>query len=576
MNPHLASVETLARRVRVARGLEPGDAVFRGGQIVDVFTQRVYPANVVIADGWIAGVGNHDWQAPIVHDATGRFLLPGLIDAHIHVESTLLLPSALARVIGPRGTTTLIADPHEIINVMGAAGLDVLLEDSANIPLDVLFMASSCVPASAWEEAGAEMDAEAIQSLMQHPRVLGLAEMMNFPAVLAGDPKVLAKVAAGHRLGKPVDGHAPGLSGLDLIAYVAAGIRSDHESTHTEEALAKARLGMLVQVREGSAEHNLDELLPLMVADELGDWCLASDDVLPDDLLRHGHLDGLLRRCVAAGIPAAKAVRHASLIPARHYGLTDRGALAPGLRADLVMVADLESFSPILAIKDGQPILPAAPKDHATGRSAPTNTVRLGELDAERFRLRLSSDVCPAIALIPGQIVTASATRTVARIDGFYAFRPEDDVVVIANVERHGRSGRVGLGLVTGFGLKSRGALGTSVGHDAHNLVIAGTHPEEMLAAARALEHSGGGFVVIASGKVASLVPLPVAGLFSTADAATVVGQLDHAHAAAKSLGCTVPAPFGILSFLALSVIPSLRVTTHGFLDVNQQRLVAL
>ncbi len=347
--------ELLARRIRVARGQEPGDLLLTGGQVVNVFTERVQTVNVVIADGWIAGVGAHTWQAHKTIDVAGAFVLPGLIDSHMHLESTLLNPAELARLLVPLGTTTVISDSHEIGNVLGIAGIDMLLEASAGLALDLFFMASSCVPATPWEHAGAVLGPPEVGQLLTRARVLGLAEVMDIPGLLGGDPAVLRKILAALPGRHVLDGHAPGLAGLDLQAYVASGIRSDHESSTAQEALAKASLGMLVQVREGSVAHNLDAILPLLVAGELGDsWCLVTDDIFPDELRAHGHIDGLLKRLVAAGVPPAVAVRHATLVPARHYGLGDRGAVAPGYRADLVVVDDLRDFRARLVLKTGR------------------------------------------------------------------------------------------------------------------------------------------------------------------------------------------------------------------------------
>lgn len=566
------------RRLRVALGQEPGDLLLRGGQIVDVFTGTVRSANIVVADGVIAGVGLETWDAAETHDITGATVLPGLIDGHIHIESTLMMPAQLAEVIVPHGTTALIADPHEVGNVLGVRGIDLLAQASAGLPLDCYFMASSCVPASSWEEAGAVLHAAEVKHLLSRSEVLGLAEMMDFPAVLTGHDSVLDKILACWNQGRAVDGHAPGLAGRDLQAYVAAGMRSDHESTHCTEALAKAQLGMMVQVREGSAEHNLDDLMPLLVNDQIGDWCLASDDVFPSDLRRLGHLDVLLRRLVAAGVPAARAVRHASLVPARHYGLRDRGGLAPGYRADLVVVNNLRDFQIQRVFKDG--ILAAEQGRYIYPQPAPQvpleNTIHLGDLSENHFDLRLNPGQVPVVGIIPGQIVTKKLLRPAPQREGRYEFRPEADLLILANVERHRASGRVGLGLVQGFGLRRHAALGSSVGHDAHNLVLAGTNARDMLSAARALAEAGGGFVVVVDGAVQALLPLPFAGLMSPADVHTLCRQLDDLHAVTRSLGCPLDAPFGILSFLALSVIPELRVTTHGTFDVLAQKVLSL
>ncbi len=573
-------VRMLQRRVRVALGQEPGDLLLRGGRVVNVFTERVEPANVVIADGWIAGVGPYDWQADETVSLSGHGILPGLIDAHMHIESTLLLPVELAKVIVPRGTTAVLADPHEIANVAGMPGIRLLVDASAALPLDVFFMAPSCVPASDWESPGAVLDADAVNELLRHPRVVGLAEMMNFPGVLSQEPDVLQKVADALRHGLPVDGHAPGLTGKQLIAYAAAGIRSDHECITVEEALAKAALGMLIQVREGSSARNLDTFLPLLVENRLGDWCLATDDIHVDDLMERGHLDALLRRVVAGGVPAARAVRHASLVPARHYGLTDRGAVAPGYRADLFVVQDLTDFEPHTVIKSGEVV--ARNGQYEAKRDQPRvtfeNTVRLGALDETAFELRPSGERCSVIGIVPDNIVTKHESCTV-RLDPStrqWVFDAEQDVSLIACIERHLATGRVGVGLVRGFGFRRAGALGSSVAHDAHNLVVAGTNAADMLICARALEEMGGGFVVVSDGSVVARLPLGVAGLMSTQGFRSVRRQLDEVTEAARSLGCPLPAPFGTLSFLCLSVIPELRITDRGVFDVVRQKAITL
>jgi adenine deaminase len=572
-----SDLQTLRRRIAVARGREPGDLLLTGGRVVNVFTQRVEPANVVLADGWVAGVGPHDWPARQTLDLAGRAVLPGLLDAHMHLESTLLTPAELARLIVPHGTTGILSDSHEIGNVLGIPGIDLLRSASEGLPLDLFFAASSCVPATKWEHAGATLGPAEVRELLGRQRVLGLAEVMDIPAVLAGESGVLEKIESARQRGRAVDGHAPGLAGFDLQAYVAAGMRSDHESSTADEARAKAALGMLVQVREGSSARNLDALLPLLAAGELGDeWCLVTDDVFPDDLRRDGHLDGLLRRVVAGGVPAASAVRHASLVSARHYGLTDRAAVAPGYRADLVVVDDLRDFKPHLVFKDGR-LVAREGRYVAEGHPPPLphgNTVHLAPLDASAFRLKLSEDNFPAIRIVPGQIVTRYETQPVNRREGFWAFDPGRDVALIASIERHRASGGVGLGLVAGFGLSRPGALGSSVAHDSHNLIVAGTNPEDMLACVRALQECGGGFVVASGGAVRALLPLPVAGLLSTANADTVCGQLGEVREAAQALGCELPAPFGTLSFLALPVIPELRITDQGVFDVSNQRFV--
>jgi adenine deaminase len=557
----------------VALGQEPGDLALTGGRVVNVFTRRVESANVVIADGRIAGIGPYAWQAREEIALAGRAVLPGLIDAHMHLESTLLTPAELARLVVPHGTAAIVADPHEVGNVLGIPGVELLLEASVGLPLDCHFMAPSCVPATSWEHAGAVLDAAAVGQLLDYPRLRGLAEVMDFPAVLAGVPGVLNKVLAAQRRGAAVDGHAPGMIGQALVAYAAAGIRSDHESSTVEEALQKAALGLLVQVREGSSARNLDTLLPLLVEDRLGDWCLCTDDIHPDDLRDRGHLDGLLRRVVAGGVEPARAVRHTTLIPARHYGLADQGAVAPGYHADLVVVEDLTDFRPHLVLKagclaarDGRYLAETPP------RTIPRpNTVHLGPVAESSFDLSLSGGPCPIIGIIPGQLVTRRLNLPVRAVNGRWAFDPERDVALIASIERHRATGSIGLGLVQGFGLRRHGALGSSVAHDSHNLIVAGTNPRDLLVCVRALAQSGGGWVVASDGEVRAHLPLPVAGLVSAASADEVCRDLDELHRATRALGCPLPYPLGTLSFLALPVIPELRITDQGLFDVARQ-----
>ena len=565
--------------MRVAQGREAGDLLLTDAQVVNVFTERVERANVVIADGWIAGVGPYPWQAAQTIALAGKAILPGLIDSHMHLESTLLTPAELARLVLPHGTTAVISDSHEIGNVLGVAGIDMLLAASAGLALDVFFMASSCVPATSWEHAGAVLGPAEVAELLNRPRVLGLAEVMDIPAVLRGEPVMLAKLQTALEKGPILDGHAPGLVGRDLQAYVAAGMRSDHESATAEEARDKAALGMLVQVREGSMARNLDALLPLLAAGELGDfWCLVTDDVFPDHLREKGHLDYLLRRVVAGGVPAARAVRHASLIPARHYGLLDRGAVAPGYRADVVIVEDLRTFRPALVLKNGAIVARdgVAVADAPPPRLEHANTIKLGPLDVSAFRLPMTREVWPVIGIIRDQILTRHETLKISRANGEWTFDSARDIVLIASIERHRATGSMGLALVSGFGFKGEGALASSVAHDSHNVIVTGTSPRDMMACVRAIEEMGGGFVISAGGQVRARLPLPIAGLLSTENADTVCRQLQEIRDAARALGCGLHEPFGTLSFLALPVIPELRITDQGLFDVSRQQFLHL
>lgn len=571
---HESQVELLARRIRVARGLDPGDLLITGGKVVNVFTGTIETANVVIADGCIAGAGPYEWTAHERIDAAGQFIIPGLIDGHMHLESTLMAPAELAKVVVPHGTAAVVADPHEVGNVLGVRGIEMLLAASEGLPIDIFFMVPSCVPCTSWEHAGATLKAADVSQLLNRQRMIGLAEVMDFPAVLASQPYVLSKVVAANNHHGAVDGHAPGMMGQDLVAYAAAGIRSDHESTTAAEAKAKGAQGILVQVREGSGARNLDALLPAIVADELGDWCLATDDIYPDDLTSQGHIDALLRRVVAAGVEPARAVKHATLVPARHYGFRDRGAVAPSYRADVLVVNNLAEFKPTVVVHAGK-IVARDGVYLAQAHVAPVpseNTIRLGPLSEDRFDLKLTSDQATVIVATGGQIVTERREIKV-RHAGRWQFDPSIDAILVASLERHHRTGNVGVGLLQGFDLK-RGALGSSVAHDSHNVIVAGTEPRELLACCHALEKMGGGFVVVADGQVVAQLPLPFAGLISTSDAVTLCRQLHEVNAAAQQLGCKLPSPFITLSFLALSVIPEIRITDQGVFDVLRQEFV--
>lgn len=572
----------LARRVRVARGEEPGDVLLRGGRAVNVFTREVVRADVVISDGWIAGVGEYDWDAKEVIDVAGGLVCPGLIDGHMHIESTLLTPAQLAKVLVPRGTLAIIADPHEIGNVLGARGVRMMLDASDGLALDCFIMAPSCVPASPFERAGAVIEEPEIAELLKHPRVLGLAEMMNFPGVVAGDESVLGKVATALSHGGIVDGHSPGLLGRDLVAYACAGITSDHECSTLDEARQRAALGMTVLVREGSMARNLDAMLPAILDGELGEWCLCTDDVHAEDLMNDGHLDCLLKRLVAAGLSVADAVRHASFTTARHFGLRDRGAVAPGYRAGLTVFGDARDFEAMLVVQHGEIVVRDGEMTAGTEppRMSDENTVHLpADLGAQMFRLKLGEGRGTAeadvIGVIPDQIVTTRERCAVnTDADGCWTFDPAADVALIACVQRHRPTGDAGVALVRGFGFTSRGALASSVGHDAHNILVAGTDESDMAAAVKALESMGGGFVCVADGAVKGQMPLPVAGLLSQAPAPDVVRQQRAVTDAARSLGCTLHSPFGTLSFLGLSVIPALKVTDMGLFDVESFSLV--
>jgi adenine deaminase len=554
--------------VAVARGLAPADLRLDNVRVVNVFTGEILPTPVALAGGQIAALG--PVPAREVLDLEGRFLAPGFIDPHVHIESSLADPAHFARAILPRGTTTVVADPHEIANVLGTAGLDYMLAASAGLPLEILFGLPSCVPATSLETAGAALTAADLAPYFSHPRVCALGEMMNVPGVLAGDPEVRAKLDAARRTGRRREGHAPGLTGTDLQAYVAAGIQSDHECTRLEEAREKLRLGMRVMIREGSAARNLDDLLPLVTPATVDRVMWCTDDRHPHDILEDGHLDALVRRAIAGGLDPLLAIRAATLSPARYFGLHDRGAVAPGRRGDLVAFRDLRE--PVidrvfaagrLAAADGRRQVepwpaPVAPPPHTFRLAGGTPDFRV---PARGRRLRV-------IGIVPGQIVTRHLVRDVSPQEGLVEADAVRDLAKLALLERHQASGRVGLGFVEGLGLTA-GALASSVAHDSHNLVVAGVNDRDMAVAAARVADLGGGLAVAWGGEVRAELPLPIAGLMTPRPLEDVRQALDRLNGAARQLGCRLADPFMTLSFLALPVIPELKLTDRGLVDVT-------
>jgi adenine deaminase len=558
----------LARRLAVARGDEPADLVVAGGSVLSVFTREWLRADVAIADGWIAGVG--DYRGRETLDASGMWVVPGLIDAHVHIESSRLLPDEFARLVLPHGTTTVVADPHEIANVLGTDGVHWLLDSTEGLPLDVFFMASSCVPASAFESPRRPLTPGDLEGLLRRRRVLGLAEMMNFPGVIAGSPSELEKL--GLAGAEHVDGHAPGVLGRALQAYAAAGIRSDHEATTLEEGRERLRAGMWVLIREASGARNLAALLPLVAEFGPGRLAFCTDDRDPDHIVSEGHINSMVRAAVAAGVDPAAALVMASHGPAIWHGLRDRGAVAAGYRADLLLLPDLEEFRPATVLKDGRPgaDLPAA--------DVPAwvrNTVHVAPLTSGDLRIPWEGGDARVIGVRPGQIVTDSLIMPPRVADGAAFADPERDLAKIAVIERHLGTGRVGLGFMHGLGLR-RGAIASTVAHDAHNVVVAGADDDDMVRAARRLGEIGGGMVAVHDRGIKAELALPVAGLMSDAPAEEVVAASRALGEAAAALGCTLEAPFHSLGFLALSVIPELKITDHGLIDVETFSIVGL
>ncbi len=564
------------RLLAAARGDAPADLLFTNAKIVNVFTRTVETGAIGVVEDRIAWVGP-EGDAGRVIDLAGSYVTPGLFDAHMHVESTMSPPSTFVQMAAPRGTTGVVFDPHEIANVCGLAGVRHLMADAVGLPMHIMFGASSCVPSSPLETAGAALSADDLAPLFDEPQIVALAEMMNFPGVVHGDPQVLRKVELGLRRAI-VDGHAPGLTGRGLQAYIAAGVSSDHECTTAAEAAEKVRLGMRVYLREGSAARNLEALLPAVTPETAGRFCFCTDDRHPDDLLRDGHMDHVVRRAIALGLDPMLAIPMASLHPAEHYRRPDLGAIAPGRAADLVVVDDLHAFevrevwvNGIQVGADGRYVGPEIVRDRRAAEAF-HGTVRLPEaFSAASLRIAAPEGPPPRVRVIemnPHQLVTGAGEATARVRDGAIVADIERDLLKLAVIERHRGSGAIGLGIVHGFGLR-RGALASTVGHDAHNLTVVGVNDDDMAFAAQALEKAGGGQCAAADGAVLALLPLPIAGLLSEETPGTLVEQQTALLKAARSLGFDGHDPFMPLSFMPLPVIPSLKLTDLGLVDVD-------
>jgi len=569
----------MSHLIDIAKGNIPADLLLKDARVVNVFSGEIYRANVAIAEEWIAGVGNEYVEGKEVLDLSGLYLLPGLINGHSHLESSLLLPVEYARLALAHGTTTVILNPLEIANVLGLPGIQALIDSSKDLPLDYFFLAPSCVPATPLETAGAFIPSADIEKLLKNKRMLGLSEMMNYPGVLRQDPEVFKKIQAAQKMGKAVDGHAPLLSGKELNAYVAAGNESDHECTRREEAEEKIRLGMWLMIRQGSAAKNLPDLLPAITPQNKNRSLFVLDDLEVRDLIEKGEIDHLLRLAVGRGLDPVTAVQMATLNPSERFGLKDRGAIAPGRKADIAAVSDLVEFRVNLTVKDGKVVA-------REGKAYPLfkplidpkllQTVKIKPLNESSFRLSLEGEKAWVIGVLPDQILTRKLSLPVKKDDqGMVISDPESDVLKIAVVERHRASGNIGLGLVKGFGLK-RGALATSVAHDSHNLMVVGVTDEEMKLAIQEVEKIQGGFVVVDQKEVKAFVPLPVAGLMSLETAEEVASQMEKLTQAAREIGVPLENPFLTLSFMSLTVIPELKITDKGLVDVAQFRIIPL
>ncbi len=556
------------RIIAVAAGREKADLVLKNAKYLNVFSNEFLCGDIAVANGLIAGVGKYDGKTEI--DVSGKLVLPGFIDAHIHLESSMVTPAEFAKAVVAHGTTTVITDPHEITNVMGIDGVEYMIQASQNLPIDVHFMMPSCVPATEIDESGAELDCKDIDLYLDNKKVLGLAEMMNYVGVINGDKNVLSKIVTSQAHHKKIDGHAPELSGNDLNAYIAAGVYSDHECSTFENALEKLRKGQFIMIREGTAAHNLKALMPLLTQQYYSRCMFATDDKHPSDLLHGGHIDYIVKQALKNGADPIVALKTATHHAARYFLLNNKGAIASGYLADIVVVDNLEDFNVETVFKRGKLVFDGEVKDF----SAPTVDEKLAEKCFDTFRL---DSVTPSsfkvdgklglIGLVGGELLTRNL-GTADKID------VENDILKIACIERHKGTNHIGVGYVKGYSLKS-GAVATSVAHDSHNIITVGCNDDDIAVAVNAIKDSKGGIAVVENGKIKALLELPIAGLMSDEPLTTVNEKLENAKLSAYELGADKSIdPFMTLSFLSLPVIPSLRITTKGVFDAENWKML--
>lgn len=562
----------LRELISVARGETPADLLLKNARIVNTFIGEIEQADVAIYGDRIAGVGDYDKAKEII-DLQGQFLAPGLINGHTHIESSMLHPTRYAQAVVPRGTLAVVTDLHEIANVCGSRGIRFVTDLARKLPLDMLFMAPSCVPATQLETSGAKISSREVKRILAHPKIIGLGEMMNFPGVISGDEEVLKKIGAAE--GRVIDGHAPGLTGKELNAYLSAGILSDHESTTPKEGQEKLRRGMYLMIREGSSEKNLDALLPLVTDNTYKRCFFVVDDRSCSDLLRDGDIDAVVRKAISQGLEPVRAIQMATINTAEYFRLHKRGAVAPGYMANFIIITDLAKLEIDAVFYKGKPV---AKQGKPLFLPPPVtlelrDTVRIKSPTAKSLKIAPAAETYPVIEILPGQIVTRKAVEKVKVVDGAVASDVDRDILKVVVVERHKASGNVGVGLVKGFGLK-KGALASSVAHDSHNIIAVGTDDFDILKAIEEIRTLQGGLAVCANLEIIASLPLPIAGLLSPEPLDVVVSQYEHVEKAAASLGNLPPSPFAILSFLALPVIPELRLTDLGLVDVAQSKLI--
>lgn len=568
--PEIAPKASLSDRIAQGRGEVPADIVLRGGRVFDLITGELVETDVAICGDTIVGVFGR-YEGKQVVDVTGKVLVPGFIDTHLHIESSLVTPFEFDRCVTPRGVTTAICDPHEIANVCGLEGIGYFLDASARTLMDIRVQLSSCVPSTHMETAGARLEAADLVPLMDHPRGIGLAEFMNFPGVLMQDAGCMAKLEAWQ--GRHIDGHAPLLRGKDLNGYIAAGIRTEHEATSAEEALEKLRKGMRVLIREGSVSKDLHALVPLLVERFAPYLCLCTDDRNPLDIAEHGHLDHMIRTAIALGAEPLAVYRAASLSAAEAFGLKDRGLIAPGKRADVVVIDGLEGCHAERVFAGGVEVTEAAFAARSVIPPVARHSVKAPRVEAHHFRCGGNRVETPVVGILPGKIITEHLTYDIAPVDGDKRPDLTRDLIRIAVIERHGKNGNRATGFVQGFGLE-RGAIASTVCHDHHNIAVVGADYADMALAANRLGEIEGGFVVVEGGRVLAELALPVAGLMSLEPFEAVRERLVALRAAAAELGVVLEEPFLQLAFLALPVIPHLKITDHGMVDVDRFEVI--
>lgn len=568
-------VALLKEMIDMAGGKKRASLVLKNCQIINVFTEEIIQGDIAIHGEMIVGIGTYEGEEEV--DMEGRYVAPGLIDGHVHIESSMVTPGQFARAIVPRGTTTVIADPHEIANVCGLEGIKYILDESTSLPLSVFIMLPSCVPATSFENSGTTLNAEKLKELIDHPRVLGLGELMDYPAVIRGDQMVLDKIAvAGDKL---IDGHGPGIEGQDLNAYVMAGARTEHECSTLEEMADRLRLGMYIQIREGSAARNLDTLIRGVTKENLRRCIFCTDDRHPGDILIHGHIDNNVRMAIKNGFSPAAAIKMATLNVAECYKLKGLGAIAPGYKADLIVIENLEHFNVVEVYKEGKQVAKNGStlfKTEISHNPAVLNTVNIGTISRENLEIHVESDIAHVIKILPHSLLTEKVIRKIETQDGLFKFHNRLDVLKMAVIERHRSTGNIGLALVEDFKLRN-GAIASTVAHDSHNLVVIGDNDEDIMTAIEEIKRCGGGITICSGGKVLKTLSLPIAGLISDQDIELVDIQLKEMMDIARDLGVNKDVdPFMTLSFLALPVIPAIKLTDMGLFDVDTFSFIEL